>query len=823
MFGSIALDITISLVLIYLLYSLLVSIVGEMVSSKLHLRAKMLKSAICNMLLDDKTVERSWIEKQWNNLRNKKRKDYEHSLAENFYNYPSIKYLGKNEYRKLPSYISKENFSDTLFNMLRERGTGTDDMSKITFCLKYNTLNIDNETKKHLLNLFQIANSNPDSFKISLQNWFAETMDRLNGWYKRKNRLILLGLSFILAVSFNVDSIKIAKILSKDKEARTQMVQMATAFVKDSLRYHDFIVSNGDTLPARAVIDTGYANIRKDIDDANLILGLGWGFDKLKKDYRYCLDPKRDSITTKKIASIYSEYILPAMKGTASLRKKIEILSNSISHIKREKLKSDSILAEKNFWAAIGKADSVKVRRNSDSLRDRIAMYQHQITNQNYFIKYYSDSLSILKANQNSYYQKVNEFVGDRFSNGKAIYYNPKTYTLAGKINYNPFEKLWYVTKNAAKLSSILGFLITALALSLGAPFWFDLLKKLISIRSSGVNPDEKNKGENIPSPNPTPDIATQKSNFSQSVLPNQIKEDPIDTALRIYGNTIKNIKGVVNVAQGYLKEESKVLKCVQINVEDQDTSVRVKSIYSQLRIGENEFVPTNILITGKAILRACIPSYGIKEKGIANKNLRNCWGSFGCIVQDRFFPEKKYILTCYHVVNGDESWNGKPTNKQIINHENKIISENYLGYLNRHQDSALVEVSDDTIQFFNSLANVRQPKGIREVSDNDLYFTEVFINGYSTKESSGVITHYHWDDFLPYGNIDYKIEDMLVISHFDRNGYRTAITTLGDSGSIVLDRDNFAIGIVVAGDYQNTYAIKISTIFTELGLKLII
>jgi hypothetical protein len=40
-------------------------------------------------------------------------------------------------------------------------------------------------------------------------------------------------------------------------------------------------------------------------------------------------------------------------------------------------------------------------------------------------------------------------------------------------------------------LSKVLGFILTALAISMGAPFWFDLLKKLVNIRSSGSRPYE--------------------------------------------------------------------------------------------------------------------------------------------------------------------------------------------------------------------------------------------------------------------------------------------------------------------------------------------
>lgn len=43
-------------------------------------------------------------------------------------------------------------------------------------------------------------------------------------------------------------------------------------------------------------------------------------------------------------------------------------------------------------------------------------------------------------------------------------------------------------------LARLLGWLLTILALSLGAPFWFDMLNKLINIRSAGKSPDETAK-----------------------------------------------------------------------------------------------------------------------------------------------------------------------------------------------------------------------------------------------------------------------------------------------------------------------------------------
>ncbi len=48
---------------------------------------------------------------------------------------------------------------------------------------------------------------------------------------------------------------------------------------------------------------------------------------------------------------------------------------------------------------------------------------------------------------------------------------------------------------------SLLGWLITALALTLGAPFWFDLLTKFMSLRSAGTRPSASSEKTEVPSP----------------------------------------------------------------------------------------------------------------------------------------------------------------------------------------------------------------------------------------------------------------------------------------------------------------------------------
>ena len=59
-------------------------------------------------------------------------------------------------------------------------------------------------------------------------------------------------------------------------------------------------------------------------------------------------------------------------------------------------------------------------------------------------------------------------------------------------------RRLWV----AAVPAHLAGWLITIFAISLGAPFWFDMLNKAVSIRSVGKAPEEKQKSpKEVPKP----------------------------------------------------------------------------------------------------------------------------------------------------------------------------------------------------------------------------------------------------------------------------------------------------------------------------------
>jgi hypothetical protein len=62
------------------------------------------------------------------------------------------------------------------------------------------------------------------------------------------------------------------------------------------------------------------------------------------------------------------------------------------------------------------------------------------------------------------------------------------------KDSLNVCQKIIVPTDTAGWFLKVLGVILSAGAAAQGAPFWFDILKKLVNIRGSGANPDEKEK-----------------------------------------------------------------------------------------------------------------------------------------------------------------------------------------------------------------------------------------------------------------------------------------------------------------------------------------
>src|SRR5260221_13172526 len=184
MFDNVAFNVVIGLVFIYLLYSLLVTIVGEMLAEWFGIRARIMRMGIERMLNDGyyKKIEKEKniaVQGWWARLFLQEAKEFRQSFAGKFYDYPSIKFLSKLEAEQKgvfgqtkPSYMTPVNFAGTLINILSDKGSGKNKNDQVDFSLRFNTLHIDAETLRHLKNLLNNSGNDVNIFHDKLMDWF---------------------------------------------------------------------------------------------------------------------------------------------------------------------------------------------------------------------------------------------------------------------------------------------------------------------------------------------------------------------------------------------------------------------------------------------------------------------------------------------------------------------------------------------------------------------------------------------------------------------------------------------------------------------------
>jgi hypothetical protein len=398
MTGSVAIDVAIGLVFVYLLYSLFATIICEIVANYLGLRARNLREAIMRLLEDDNTKESGKVVSIFQSLGSSFINLFSRpggDFVKAFYEQATIKYLARNSFFSSPSYISPANFSKALIEVFRQKGTTSTDQTDLEVIKevleKQNW--IDDKTRLHIQSLLKDANGDLVKFRILLERWYDSTMERAIGWYKQKIQFVLLIIGFFLAASFNVSTFKVVNILSKDKNSRDQIVKMATSYVES----HRYDLKRDTSKAYKEDLDSLLkvkGQIEADIASTNSIMGIGWPDDSVA----LVDEIKKDSLKKK-----YTNYIEVSL----------------CSDIKK------LVIAPKNF--------------NSKNLRSYLNFSSSKLT-------------------------------GVNTSKTKA-------------------EFRWWKYFLDGVRDSFWGFLVTAFAISLGSPFWFDLLNKLVQIRGSVRQP----------------------------------------------------------------------------------------------------------------------------------------------------------------------------------------------------------------------------------------------------------------------------------------------------------------------------------------------
>ncbi len=124
----------------------------------------------------------------------------------------------------VPSYVSARNFALALLEALR------DGSSLPLFSQAERTIGLlpDGDLKRALSLFVQNAGGDLDLLRAQIEQWFDDAMDRLSGIYARISQYSMIVLGVALAVSLNVDSVRLARTLWQDPVLRGQLTAAAT-------------------------------------------------------------------------------------------------------------------------------------------------------------------------------------------------------------------------------------------------------------------------------------------------------------------------------------------------------------------------------------------------------------------------------------------------------------------------------------------------------------------------------------------------------------------------------------------------------------------
>lgn len=387
MFGIEALDVVIGMIFIYLLFSLFVTIVNEGINSFLQIRAKELRFVITKML--GKSVTKLYEDKRLSSL----------STRSPFLISP---FYGAHK-RVLPSEIPTKLFIDIILKeikkLLNEAGLKTSNLNELINAFNENVLDQieqnftlkDSVLDSKIIQEMLLESNSYIELKDKIDDWYEDEMLALSDWYKRKLRYVLLGLGFLTAFIFNVDSISIFKTLVNDPSARALVVEQAQTYVDNHQLNEGFIV------------------------------------------------PVTLTDSTKSIR-------IDTLKGGFALRK---FLDNEFEN----RLKNSLPGTYPNEIDSTTYVDSLSKKIQADLSNEFPVLVQLDST-----------------------YQKLDLLIEEDIKHLSTI--------LGLGWETQKYGSFVEAVLNQTTFFTFVGWLITAIALSMGAPFWYDLLRKVINIKN---------------------------------------------------------------------------------------------------------------------------------------------------------------------------------------------------------------------------------------------------------------------------------------------------------------------------------------------------
>ncbi len=441
------LNVVIGLIFVWLVLSLAVMNIQEWIASKLRWRSTMLESTIRNLLADP-------------------------GLTDQFYNHPLIRSLFSGyDGASKPSYIPSGQFTLTLFDIVINAGTEASLIQQQLYKLRLDLAMLNSNQRKaaqRRLNLILALTrralvSDPGQAAVNATlDTVRSEINRLAVDYPKLQASVEGSLLNVKVQKEQIDCIfKAIQKGSNPQESTSDQIRMgiaALAVTHPRLKQILYALINGAdeyVWQGESVLLRARQNVEQWFDNS---------MDRLSGWYK-----RRAQILAFTIGFF------------------IALLSNV-----------DTILVANQLWRQPELRDTLTTQaelfviQNQDQV-EPVSSGQFVLTN----IEFSSISLPIgwignpQPLNSKGFVVSTNDktmacaIIPQK---GDEIYGIP----IAGQCY--PITNAPYISDISGWLQKLLGLLITGLAAAQGAPFWFDILKKVVNVRSSGINPSETPK-----------------------------------------------------------------------------------------------------------------------------------------------------------------------------------------------------------------------------------------------------------------------------------------------------------------------------------------
>jgi hypothetical protein len=144
--------------------------------------------------------------------------------------FPSVLARFKDGSFNLPAYIPSRTFSTALIDVIAPpdpaRPRTLEDVRTAIGKLP------PSPTQQALLSLVAETQNSIFDFQQKVENWFNDSMDRASGWYKRRAQQALLLIALVVTLTLNVDSVRLAQTLWDNPVARQATVDLARNYAE---------------------------------------------------------------------------------------------------------------------------------------------------------------------------------------------------------------------------------------------------------------------------------------------------------------------------------------------------------------------------------------------------------------------------------------------------------------------------------------------------------------------------------------------------------------------------------------------------------------